>query len=60
MSLPISTIPILTGEAVEAFVKNAKEAEAHRGSICKLTNYGEAYRKNKEEDCGVVGLLTCS
>lgn len=33
MSLPISTVPILTGEAAEAFVKNAKEAEAHRGSI---------------------------
>lgn len=33
MSLPISTIPILTGEAAEAFVKNAKEAEARCGSI---------------------------
>jgi hypothetical protein len=33
MALPISNIPILTGEAAEAFVRNAEEAEAHRGSI---------------------------
>ena len=33
MALPISNIPILTGEAAESFVKSAKEAEARRGSI---------------------------
>lgn len=33
MSLPISNIPILTGEAAETFVKNAEEAELQRGSV---------------------------
>ena len=33
MALAISNIPILTGIAAEAFVKNAEEAERSRGSI---------------------------
>jgi len=33
MSVPISNIPILTGEVAESFVKNAEEAERNRGSI---------------------------
>lgn len=33
MALPISNIPILTGAAAESFVKNAKIAEANRGSV---------------------------
>lgn len=41
MSVPISNIPILTGEAAESFVKNAEEAERNRGSIDFTRQYAE-------------------